>query len=86
MRLDIDQDVQMVAEFMQERIPAARLAGVAAGINAIASLLWGYFAPETVRVLTLSDLSLQTQSVARGSDLAPPCADGDSAAATDGLV
>jgi hypothetical protein len=41
MKFEVDQDVQAVAEFMQRSIPAARLVGVAAALNALAPLLWG---------------------------------------------
>lgn len=53
MNLEIDQDVKMVAEFMQERIAASRLKGVADGLAAIAPLLWGCYQPEQIEVLRL---------------------------------
>lgn len=43
MRLKLQADIQDVAEFMQRTIPAARLVSVAAGLHAIAPLLWGHY-------------------------------------------
>ncbi len=53
MELMIDDDVRAVAEFMQQRVAAARLVPVAEGIAKVASLLWGRYTPEDVRVLRL---------------------------------
>ena len=46
MRLELQPDIQEVAEFMQRHVPAARLVSVAAGVNALAPLLWGHFQNE----------------------------------------
>jgi hypothetical protein len=54
MLLKIDPDVKAVAEFMQSTLAAARLAPVASGLNALAPLLWGRYAPESIEVLSLA--------------------------------
>ena len=81
MRFEVDPDVRAVTEFMQGRIPAGRLVGVAAGIGAISSLLWGHYEPEHIRPLRLSADDLQIQPIARESGLATQCADDGSAVA-----
>jgi hypothetical protein len=58
--LEIDTDVRVTAEFMQQNIPAARLVGVAAGLQAVAPLLWGQHEAEPVQVLRLSHGDLHT--------------------------
>jgi hypothetical protein len=54
MLLEIDPDVKAVAEFMQASVPASRLVSVAKGVNDLAPLLWGGFAPESIEVLSLA--------------------------------
>jgi hypothetical protein len=66
MKFEVDPHVQAVAVFMQERIPAGRLVGVAMGVSAIAPFLWGHHTQEQVRTLTLSDCGLHTQLDATG--------------------
>ena len=41
MEVQLDPDVQRVAEFMQREIPADRVVAVAQGVAAVAPLLWG---------------------------------------------
>ena len=53
MKLDADQYLQEVAEFMQQRIPASALVSVAAGLKAIAPLLWGHYSQEPITPLRL---------------------------------
>lgn len=61
MRLELQPDVQEVAEFMQRNIPAARLVSVAAGLYAVAPLLWGRYqneAPDEQMPLRLVEPSI----------------------------
>jgi hypothetical protein len=60
--LKIDPDVLVVADFMQSRLSANRLVGVARGLALIAPALWSQFLPEEVLALRL---------------VAPPISDGD---------
>jgi hypothetical protein len=53
MHLTLDDDVKLVAEFMQSNIPAARLVGVAAGILQLSNILWGHYPMEDCRPLRL---------------------------------
>ena len=66
MKLTIDHDVRAVAEFMQRSIPTARLAGVAAGIHAMAPLLWGQYTAESVNPVDFSADDPQRQPIASG--------------------
>ncbi len=54
MNLEMDADLRAVVEFMQRRIPAARLVSVATGIQAISPLLWGHYPHEECKPLRLS--------------------------------
>jgi len=45
MKLELDADIQELAEHMQRTIPADRLVQVAAAIAALAPALWGESAP-----------------------------------------
>lgn len=88
MRLEMHPDVQAVAEFMHNTIPAARLVEVAAGIDAVAPLLWGHYEREAVRSLTLTHLPISAgdphkRSTASGCYPAELCAGGDPAGAGD---
>lgn len=49
MRLELDPDVQAVAEFMQASMPASKLVAVAQAMGALAPVLWGKFEPEDCR-------------------------------------
>jgi len=53
MDLELDSDVQAVAEFMMQNIPAAKLVAVARALVELAPLFWGHFTPEHVRALRL---------------------------------
>jgi hypothetical protein len=64
MNLETDPSVLAVAEFMYKNIPAARLVGVAAGVHALAPLVWGHYQSETVRPVTLSPCDLHRQPAA----------------------
>lgn len=46
MQIELQPDIQEVAEFMQRNIPTSRLVAVAAGINGLAPLLWGHHQDE----------------------------------------
>lgn len=54
MSIEIDADVEAVAEFMQGRFPAARLTAIAKGIGAIAPLLWGHYRAEEIVLIRLA--------------------------------
>lgn len=69
--IEIDSDVQAVAEFMQARIAASRLVAVADGLAAIAPLLWGRYKPEAVQVIrfvapSITGCAERTQPAASG--------------------
>jgi hypothetical protein len=71
MTLEIDPDLQAVVEFMQSNLPAGKLAPIARELPALASLLWGHYAPESVTALCLRTAPIsaddpRTQSVANG--------------------
>lgn len=83
MIFSIDPDLQAVAEFMQRSIPTARLVSVAAGLHAMAPLLWGQHEACAIRPLTLSACGLHTQSDANGSTLVLGYAGGGSGAEGD---
>lgn len=51
--LELDREVEAVARFMQERIPADRLTAVAKTLGRLAPLLWDRD-EETARLLTLA--------------------------------
>jgi hypothetical protein len=53
MELLIDEDVRLVAEFMQSSLPASKLVSVAEGIRHLAPLLWGQHEKENVSILLL---------------------------------
>ena len=86
MRLEMDRDVQVIAEIMQDTLPAARLVSVAAALHSIAPLLWGHHEVEAVRLLTLSAGDLHMQSDATGFDPVQYCAGDDFEAAVDAPV
>ena len=71
MTVEMDKDVQAVAEFMQRRISAGRLMGVASGLSAIAPILWGLYPQEEVRPIRLSADDPHRQQVAT---VLPPAA------------
>jgi hypothetical protein len=53
MNLEMDADVQRVAEFMQSNIAAAKLSCVAATLAKLASILWGHYGEESIVALRL---------------------------------
>lgn len=53
MKFEVDPDVAAVAEFMQARIPASRLRGVAEELAMIAPVLWKANEREPVKALSL---------------------------------
>lgn len=55
MDITIDPNVKAVAEFMQERLPAAQLVAVANAIAAIAPLLWGEYQADRISPLRLAN-------------------------------
>ncbi len=52
MQILIDPDVQAMAEYMQERLPANRLTSIAKAVAAVAPLLWGD-CPEEIQSIRL---------------------------------
>lgn len=62
MEIILDSDVQAVAEFMQGRLPTARLVAVAEALSSLAPILWGKYQPEAVEVLRLRNSPLTTLS------------------------
>jgi hypothetical protein len=64
----LDDDVKVVLEFMQEKIPASKLVGVAERMPQIAKLLWDRYPQEAVTALSLSSLPL---SVSSASEIPP---------------
>ena len=51
--LAIDQDVKRVLEFMQTSMSADRLVSVAAGVHALAPILWGHYGSTEIAALRL---------------------------------
>ena len=68
MQVQIDSDVQAVLEFMQQRIPAAKLIAVAEGVRRLAGPMWDGYPQENCQpialVLPKTDLERQSQEVA----------------------
>lgn len=52
MRLEMDEDLKLVAEFMQMNLPAARLVAVASALKAIAPVLWDHYEAETTTAMS----------------------------------
>ena len=82
-RLEIDPHLKAVLEFMQEKIPASNLCGVADGVQQMARLLWSEHPQEPKRALSLGITCLGRagvqQPIASGSAPDTPHADDDSA-------
>ena len=53
MNAQFDSDVLAVLEFMQSRVPAEKLVGVAQAVNGLAGTLWGHHTPQGVMALQL---------------------------------
>jgi hypothetical protein len=68
MVIKVDQDVQDVIEFMQTRVAAHKLVGVANGLASLAPLLWDRYEQERVQIVEAEGdpipLPPHTQSVA----------------------
>lgn len=53
MQVEIDPNVQAVADYMQQHVPATKLVGVANRLAEVAGLLWGHHEPEDVSAMRL---------------------------------
>jgi hypothetical protein len=67
MKVVMDEDVKRVAEFMQENVPADRLAAVARGVGQLAPILWGHYYNSEIFPLSLrgDEISICAPSVPR---------------------
>jgi len=83
--LVLDNDVRAVMEFMQQKIPAEKLLGVAESLPGLARLLWVKFQQEPVQAVSLV-LTKQhpLRSNASECGLALPCV-GDGSAEAEGV-
>jgi hypothetical protein len=81
MRVEIDEDVKTVAEFMQKKLPASRLVSVASAVAALAPILWGRHSRDDVVALSLKDGSVSE----RGELPLPPAASGSPPAYREGV-
>ncbi len=72
----LEDDVRIVLEFMQQKISAAKLVGVAEALPQLARLLWGQFQQEPFHAIRLT-VTKQHPSQSNASEcvLAPPCVD-----------
>lgn len=52
--ISIDADVQAVALFMQENLPAGKLVAVAEHLAGLARVLWGAYPSEPCRAMSLA--------------------------------
>jgi hypothetical protein len=59
MNLKFDDDVLAVLDFMQTRIPAEKLVGVAGAVRDVAGLLWGRYAPQEVIAVQVEQPSMR---------------------------
>jgi hypothetical protein len=83
MELQIDGDLQAVAEFMQRNIPASKLMSVAEELPKMGRLLWSHFPREPSFGLRLSEPPL-TNGLQQDANVCAPgkrCVDGDSVVA-----
>jgi hypothetical protein len=60
MELQIDGDLQSVAEFMQRNIPASKLISVAEKLREVGRLLWAHYPQEPSFGLRLSEPPLMS--------------------------
>ncbi len=81
----MDADIQAVVQFMQTHVPAARLVSVAAGLHALAPVMWGQYPCEAIKPLTVSPDDPRTQSNASGCFLGAEYA-GDGSAEAGGAL
>jgi hypothetical protein len=63
----IDDDLRVVAEFMQRNVAAAKLVPVAEAVHALAPLLWGHYSRDDVMPLTLSERAISAGGQRRQS-------------------
>jgi hypothetical protein len=84
MEIVIDPDVKAVAEFMQSRIEARKLVGVAESLRAIAPILWGHYDSDRVIGIELrcNPITYVPLPTASELHLAQPCVGGDFAEAS----
>jgi len=77
MEVVIDPDVKAVAEFMQSKIEARKLVGVADSLRAIAPILWGQYGDSPVQGIELLNepITCESQSVSIESALPEAHAD-----------
>ena len=82
MQFEIDPDVQAVLEFMQGRIQACKLVGIAEALPQMARLLWNHNGQEPVHPCSLTYLGLADVRplASTGSGLGTVNAGGGSAA------
>ena len=82
MKIEIDPDVKAVAEFMQSKIEARKLVGVAESLRAIAPIIWGHHDQSRVVAIKLCGSPITRASRLDASELppAPACARDGSAA------
>ena len=71
MRIETDPDIEKVLEFMDRNIACDRMVGVAAGLHALAPLIWGRYEQKPVQALSPVDDpdapdALRTRSVPSG--------------------
>lgn len=88
-RVVLDDDVQAVLEFMQRRVAAQKLVGVARAVADVAPILWGHFDADAVRCLGLQCPPISVSDPrSDASEFSPghTCAGGDSAEAGDNLA
>ncbi len=53
MELSLDEHVKSVLEFMQEKVPAGKLVGVAERLPEMARLLWDRYPQESLAAMSL---------------------------------
>jgi hypothetical protein len=63
MQIELDQNVQIVAEFMQSNFPADDLTAIASGVSAVAPILWGKYGNKTKEVLRLRSAPISDHSL-----------------------
>ena len=73
MIFEIEADISSVMSHMHKNIPAAKLVEVAAGIAALAPLVWGHHVTEPVSVIKISGDDLRIQPASNVSDPAMGC-------------
>jgi len=81
MEVVIDPDVKRVAEFMQSKIDARKLVGVAESLRNMAMMLWGHYERDRFNALELrgESITCASQQAAIELEHSNPCVDDDSA-------